>query len=129
MNWILKHVALNYKPVSLTLVICRTEEHIIHNYTTSHLVEQHLISNVQHRFVKRRSFLTQHFTFLNMLDFSKCLILSPTTSAIVLQNSKINSFILGWIEDYLNKIKQIRVERFLSTLSQVASGDSPQGAV
>ena len=60
-----RNTALNYGLVSLTSVICRTEEHIIHNYMTSHLIELHLISDVQHGFVKQNSSLTQHLTFFN----------------------------------------------------------------
>ena len=112
---------------------------------TSHLMEHHLISDAQHGFVKRRSSLTQHLTFLNELtahyksnilcdiiyvDFAKAFDSVPHNKLIlVLQQLKINSFILKWIEDYLlGRIQQTCVEGSLSTPSQVTSGVL-QGAV
>ena len=58
-----RNTALNYRPVSLTSVICRTQEHIINNNINNHLMEHHLTSDVQHGFVEQRSSLTQHLTF------------------------------------------------------------------
>ena len=49
-----RNTALNHKPVQLTAIIYRTEEHIIHNYMICHLLEYHLISDVQNGFVKRK---------------------------------------------------------------------------
>ena len=140
-----RNTALNYRPVSLTSVICRTEELIIHDHMSSHLMEHHLISDVQHGFVKRRSSLTQHLTFLNeltanyesnipcdiiYLDFAKAFDSVPHNKLIlVLQQLKINGFILKWIEDFLRgRVQQTRVEGSLSTPSQVTSG-VPQGSV
>ena len=110
---------------------------------TSHLMKHRLISDAQHGFVKRRSSLTQHLTFLNeltahyesnipcdiiYLDFAKAFDSVPHNKLIlVLQQLKINSFILKWIEDYLlGRIQQTCVERSLSTPGQVTS-EVPQG--
>ena len=63
-----RNTTLNNRLVLLTSVICRIEEQIIYNHITSHLIERHLISGVQHSFVKQRSSLIQHLTFLDELD-------------------------------------------------------------
>ena len=140
-----RNTALNYRPVSLTSVICRTQEHIIHNHISNHLMEHHLISDVQHGFVKQRSSLTQHLTFFNeltahyesntpcdiiYLDFAKAFGSVPHNKLItVLKNIKISNSILKWIEDFLSdRTQRTCVERSLSTPSKVTSG-VPQGSV
>ena len=87
---------------------------------TSHLTEHHLISDVQHGFVKQRFSLTQHLTFFNELtayyesnnvtpcdiiyrEFAKAFDFVPHNKLItVLKNLKINSSILKWIENFLS---------------------------
>ena len=105
---------------------------------TSHLREHHLISDVQHGFVKRRFSLTQHLTFLNELtahyksntrcdimyfNFAKYFDSFPHSKLIiVLQKLKIDSSILKWIKDYLSGRIQQTFERSLPTPSHVTSG-------
>ena len=49
---------LNYRPVSLTCVICKICETIIRNKIVDHLESNNLLSNKQHGFRQRRSTLT-----------------------------------------------------------------------
>ena len=140
-----KNTAANYRPISLTSVLCRILEHIIHEQMTFHLMKNQLISHVQHGFVKSRSSLTQHLTFLNelttnfennissdviYLDFSKAFDSVPHNKLLyVLKNLKIDHSILIWIEKYLlNRCQRTQVDGILSKPSKVTSG-VPQGSV
>ena len=49
---------LNYRPISLTSVICRILEKIIHKKIYEHLTRHSLLSRDQHGFLKKRSTLT-----------------------------------------------------------------------
>ena len=49
----------NYRPVSLTCVICKITESIIKDHVMNHLVENNLLSNCQHGFVGAKSCKTQ----------------------------------------------------------------------
>ena len=54
-----KSTAGNYRPVSLTCVICKVLETIIRNAMVQHMDEYNLYSNSQHGFRKGRSCTTQ----------------------------------------------------------------------
>ena len=49
----------NYKPISLTSVVCKTLEKIIRRELLNHIVENRILSVSQHGFVYRRSCMTQ----------------------------------------------------------------------
>ena len=51
--------ALNYRPVSLTCVVCKILEHIIHSSVMKHLDKFDIITDKQHGFRRRRSCETQ----------------------------------------------------------------------
>src|SRR6218665_2477967 len=53
----------NYRPVSLTSVVCKVMERIVKNYVVEHLNEFNVIRGSQHGFTRGRSCLT------NLLDF------------------------------------------------------------
>ena len=55
----------NYRPLSLTLVICKSFEKLIRAALLKHLTDNDLLSDVQHGFVPRRSCTTQ---LLQILD-------------------------------------------------------------
>ena len=55
----------NYRPVSLTSVICKVLESIIRDYSMIHLLKNELLNSQQHGFIKGRSTALQ---LLNMLD-------------------------------------------------------------
>jgi len=54
----------NYRPVSLTLVICSLLERLIKNHLVDFLVKNNLIKLSQHGFLKTRSCLTNMLCFL-----------------------------------------------------------------
>ena len=140
-----KSIAANYRPISLTSVVCRVLESIIHEYLVSYLSKNNLLSSVQHGFLKNRSTLTQHLNFLNeitmncensvassvvFLDFSKAFDSVCHSKLLhVLNKIEINGCILNWIRNYLsNRSQQTIVEGILSKPTHVISG-VPQGSV
>ena len=61
----------NYRPVSLTSVICKLLERLIKDHMVDFLVKNKLINPSQHGFFKARSCLTNMLCFLE--DVTKCL--------------------------------------------------------
>ena len=85
--------ASNYRPISLTCVICKTMEHILYHHITAHLDQQNILKDYQHGFRKGRSCETQLIITIEeiaksldnrsqvdllMLDFSKAFDTVPT---------------------------------------------------
>ena len=117
----------NYRPVSLTSVMCRIMEKIFHKKITSHLLKNQLLSNCQHGFLAKRSTLTQQFSFFEQLtifqvnkinchtiylDFTKAFDkISHFKLLNVLKHFKINRSIINWTRDFLsNRTQQTVVE-------------------
>ena len=63
-----KSDASNYRPISLTSVLCKLCEHILHSTILAHLANHKILSDAQHGFRKRRSCDTQLLLALN--DFA-----------------------------------------------------------
>ena len=135
----------NYRPISLTSVICRVLESIIHNKISCHLSTNNAISKCQHGFLPMRSTQTQQLNLMNdlikhynqttkteiiYLDFSKAFDSVPHQKLLYLLKSfKIAPNILAWISDYLSgRTQQVIVDGFLSESCSVTSG-VPQGSV
>jgi hypothetical protein len=140
-----RNLATNYRPISLTSVICRLLERIIHTRIHQHLLENHIISPAQHGFVQRRSTQTQQITFLNKLttfhdnktqveiiylDFSKAFDkVSHSKLLHVLSHLKLHHCLITWITNYLTGRTQLTmVDSSYSDISPVPSG-VPQGSV
>ena len=96
----------NYRPVSLTCVLCKLLEHIVCSDIMAHLDEYKLLSDRQHAFRKRHSCETQLTTVINdwakildnrgqvdtfILDFEKAFDTPPHE----LLKSKLFSTVLG----------------------------------
>lgn len=135
----------NYRPISLTSVICRTMERIIHQRMLTHLLSNNILSTAQHGFIQQRSTQTQQIQFLNhltscfdkneqleiiYLDFSKAFDKVSHSKLInVLTYYKINSKVIHWVQSYLSKRTQVTVvDNVFSDFANVASG-VPQGSV
>ena len=58
----------NYKPVSLTSVVCKLLEKLIRDHMVEFLVKHKLINTTQHGFLKARSCLTNLLCFLKKLQ-------------------------------------------------------------
>ena len=64
-------LASNYRPVSLTCILCKLLEHIVYSNIMDHLEKHSLLSDRQHAFRKKHSCETQLVTVIN--DWAKIL--------------------------------------------------------
>lgn len=60
----------NYRPISLTLVSCRTMEHVIYSHLACFLEDKVFFTSYQHGFHKKISFDTQLLLFTNNLHYN-----------------------------------------------------------
>jgi hypothetical protein len=60
-----KSKAVNYRPVSLTVVLCKVIEHIICSNVMKHLDRNNMLTDAQHGFRKRRSCESQLILTVN----------------------------------------------------------------
>eukprot|EP00111_Clytia_hemisphaerica_P012893 TCONS_00037893-protein len=59
-----QNLAVNYRPVSLTSIVCKLMDSIVRKHIMEHL-DQHLLSNKQYGFIKNRSTVTQLLYYLD----------------------------------------------------------------
>ncbi len=140
-----RHEASNYRPVSLTSVLCKTLEHIICSHVRSHLDRHNILTPLQHGFRKRHSCESQLAITMNditqmydrkkqvdlvILDFSKAFDTVPHRKLLCkLENYGIRGNTLKWITSFLTDRQQwVVVEGEESSKCTVDSG-VPQGTV
>ena len=140
-----KHIASNYRPVSLTSVCCKTLEHIICKQILCHLEQHKILTSLQHGFRSGHSCesqlvitmhdLMQSFdrrlqTDMIILDFSKAFDTVPHQKLLYkLGNYGIKGNIHKWISAFLTQRKQqVVIDGISSTSCSVDSG-VPQGTV
>ena len=135
----------NYRPISLTCMICRILESILRDSIIIHLQHYQLIAKSQHGFLPHRSCLTNLLEFLEVitklideghsvdivfLDFSKAFDKVPHVRLM----SKVRAHgivgnIANWIEEWLRNRKQrVVLNGRESNWANVLSG-VPQGSV
>lgn len=135
----------NYRPVSLTSIICKLLEHIIHGHIMKHFEQHGILADQQHGFRKGRSCETQLSALVNdlqiildnrsqadliIMDFSKAFDKVPHQRLLAkLHHVGIRNNIHGWINCFLtNRHQQVVVDGESSRQTPVVSG-VPQGTV
>ena len=135
----------NYRPVSLTCILCKVLEKLVRDVLINHMTTNNLFSEYQHGFLKGRSCTTNLlFTLEELtkatddgvpadvvyLDFAKAFDSVPHKRLISkLRSYQIEGKILTWIENFLTERRQrVVVGGKKSSWSSVSSG-IPQGSV
>jgi len=109
--------AVNYRLISLTSILCKLCEHIVHSTISTHLDCNSILTNAQHGFRKRRSCETQLLLTLDdlakgldgksqtdmmLLDFSKAFDKVPHQRLLLkVSHCGISGSVFAWIEDFL----------------------------
>jgi len=140
-----KSSSSNYRPVSLTVNLCKVFESIMRDKIIEHIEKHKLVRESQHGFVKGRSCLTNLLVFLEevssyldsgypvdviYLDFQKAFDKVPHRRlALKLSAHGIDGHVLHWIENWLTDRKQrVALSGQVSEWRNVLSG-VPQGSV
>ena len=135
----------NYRPVSLTCILCKVMEKIMQTELVKHLRRHDILINSQHGFIKGRSCLTnlldyfeEVYTHLDegspvdavYLDFSKAFDKVPHKRLVrKLEAAGIGGNILNWIKGWLAERRQkVGIRGKYSNWISIISG-VPQGSV
>ena len=117
-----KGVPGNYRPVSLTCIICKVMESILRDAIVDFLAQHELLRLSQHGFMRRRSTLTNLLEYLEKLtsmvdsglsldvvylDFSKAFDKVPIQRLLrKIQGLGIRGRLLAWMEEWLTGRQQ-----------------------
>ena len=140
-----KAIPANYRPITLTSIVCKIIEKLVIEKLQKHLKSNQLEKKQQHGFTPKKSTTTNLIEALNIwsealshglpvdiiyLDFEKAFDKVPHERLIKqLSRFGVRGNILGWIKDYLtSRHQRVRINGEFSTRSPVLSG-VPQGSV
>ena len=135
----------NYRPVSLTSVVCKVMESVVRDRIIDHLTVHHLLSDCQHGFIAGRSCTTNLLSTLNdwtrllderepvdalYLDFAKAFDSVPHERLLrKVKSLGIEGNVLQWIRDFLvGRRQRVSINGTVSDWASVRSG-VPQGSV
>ena len=135
----------NYRPISLTSIVCKLLEHIIHSNIMSHFDRYNILTDKQHEFRSKHSCETQLVTTIQkiaqnliskgqvdviLLDFAKAFDKVPHRRLLhKLKFYGIDGTTLAWISSFLSSRKQlVLLDGVKSSEKEVLSG-VPQGTV
>ena len=140
-----KNLASNYRPISLTAVLCKLMESFLRDHMMKHLIDNNLLTKKQHGFISGRSTVTQLLNYLDKcaqsvatgkvvdaiyLDFEKAFDTVPHRRLLgKLESYGISGGVLKWVADYLSgRTQVVSVNGTVSDVGSVLSG-VPQGTV
>lgn len=138
-----KHIAANYRPISLTCVCSKLLEHIVVSHLLRHNDKHSILTPLQHGFRQKHSTVSQLLLTvtdlakyhdddkqvdIGILDFSKAFdVVSHRKLLFKLQHYGINGKLSAWIKDFLiGRHQRVVVDGAASTSTLVHSG-VPQG--
>eukprot|EP00112_Aurelia_sp_Birch-Aquarium-sp1_P013836 Seg2955.3 transcript_id=Seg2955.3/GoldUCD/mRNA.D3Y31 product="putative RNA-directed DNA polymerase from transposon X-element" protein_id=Seg2955.3/GoldUCD/D3Y31 len=137
-----KEKSNNYRPVSLTSIVCKGLEKIVRKHCVTHL--KRFITTCQHGFVEGRSCLTQLLNTIDIwtkllddgipvdavyLDFAKAFDSVPHRRLLIkLESYGIKGKILSFISDFITGRQRVVVNGSFSNWASFESG-IPQGSV
>ena len=140
-----KSIPANYRPISLTCVMCRIMESFLKDTLMEHLVNNNLLSPRQHGFISGRSTVTQLLSYLDScigdivngdvvdvvyLDFQKAFEPVPHVRLIKkLIAYGIGGELLAWITEYLEDRNQVVVVNGEKSCTGSVISGIPQGTV
>ena len=139
------HLPVNYRPVSLTCIVCKIMESLVREAIIKHCEENGLLSNRQFGFIGGRSTTLQLLNYVDYcaevaagrevtdavyLDFAKAFDTVPHRRLLSkLQAYGISSNVYNWVQAFLvGRVQRVSVNGSLSEEDQVISG-IPQGSV
>ena len=122
-----KSLAANYRPISLTCILCKVLEHILASNIVKHLDAQEIMYDMQHGFREKGSCETKlvmmiedlarnasagNQTDLILLDFSKAFDkVSHSKLLWKLHQYRIRGKVLSWIQAFLgNRSQQVVID-------------------
>ena len=140
-----RKVAGNYRPVSLTSIVCKCLEICVRNHIVSHMTKNNLFSPQQFGFIRGRSTVLQLLNVMNLwtsaldrdetidtiyLDFLKAFDTVPHRRLLgKIESFGITGHTLRWVQAFLtDRIQQVHVNGAHSEWANVTSG-IPQGSV
>ena len=134
-----KPLAANYRPISLTCILCKVLENILASNIAKHLDAQEIMYGMQHGFRKKRSCETQLFMMIEnlarnasagnqtnviLLDFSNAFDkVSHSKLLWKLHQYGIRGKVRSWIQVFLgNRSQQVVIDGEESDSIQMNSG-------
>ncbi|MEW8548673.1 MAG: reverse transcriptase family protein, partial [Candidatus Thiodiazotropha sp.] len=135
----------NYRPISLTCVLCKVLEHVVASGISKHFTDQNILFELQHGFREKRSCETQLIMLVD--ELARNMQSSKQTDLILLDFSKafdkvahekllsklhyygIRGNTLRWIKDFLDNRSQAVILNGSNSDSIPVSSGVPQGSV